>query len=344
MSDNSKESYADQFNQYGFIKIPSVLSKKQIIDIRNQAHNIFLEYQREHDCYSYEVRTIPPTKMFCEEHFYGIWRNKKVVDVLTTLFRGELFFIPDLEIHRNLYAAEEEFQINKPFRKIRGPGWHLDTDAQGKKQFLTNSQYLLVKCGIYLQDNTTEVGGGIDVVPGCHRFPLKTPWMDLDYIIRNLRNQLGILFKKQTVDIQAGDLVIFHQHLPHRGTLPKANYERVGDVYQLPDDLAKLVIYFSAAGEAEATRFMSYAAKRASDDLNGRAHNRNIFFGDFVAMDIQKEIPQEVLNELKQKNIQVASSEPRVHAWAQKKRALRIQENYFVNLTRTIHGDLTASM
>ena len=38
--------------------------------------------------------------------------------------------------------------------------------------YIKDPSYRFTKCGIYLQDNTEEWGGGIDILPGSHLFGL----------------------------------------------------------------------------------------------------------------------------------------------------------------------------
>jgi hypothetical protein len=126
-------------------------------------------------------------------------------------------------------------------------GWHKDTSSQERAghMFQWDDDYLMVEVTYYLQDNTPEYGGGLDVHPGSHREP--------DYFIRpsapsgRVQRLLGKLIGKGgnderkfvSIPSKAGDLVIFDFRINHRATQPKRQ--------EIPEASQKMVIFIACS-------------------------------------------------------------------------------------------------
>ena len=107
--------------------------------------------------------------------------------------------IPDFQIHRNLFGT-----------------WHVDSGAEKSAPYLHRKDYKFVKCGIYLQDNSKEWGGGIQLVPKSHLFPIKTQIRKLDHKIKSIRDKFSLKNNILDVPIKAGDFLAFDSRLLHK--------------------------------------------------------------------------------------------------------------------------------
>lgn len=150
----------------------------------------------------------------------------------------------------------------------REGSWHLDCSSEGKQAYLMDPDYRFVRCGIYLQDNTAEWGGGVDVVSGTHRLPFRTGVSAIDWKIKSFLDHYGIVFRSHRVDTKAGDVLIFDSRVPHASTIPtsvqmSAEERRLGQMLNVPKDKEKIVFYFEAGREQAADRYMENASKRA---------------------------------------------------------------------------------
>ena len=83
---------------------------------------------------------------------------------------------------------------------------------------------------MYLQDNDTEFGGGIDLVPGSHKILFIIGINRLDGEIRLLKSKLGVYFNNKTVPIKKGDVIIFYSFLLHASKHPKGIFESITEL------------------------------------------------------------------------------------------------------------------
>ena len=117
-----------------------------------------------------------------------------------------------------------------------------------------------VKCGIYLQDNTADWGGGVDIVRGGHRFPLRTGNHRVDFGTKTLANHVRIVTAWQRMELKAGDFLAFDSRLPHRSTLPERG---------ITPPQPKYVIYWDSCRTAYAGPFIADRARRGAQEIAG---------------------------------------------------------------------------
>jgi hypothetical protein len=129
-----------------------------------------------------------------------------------------------------VYLRESGAHLNK------FGGWHTDIDSQERMgyDFHFRKDYLMVQLAFYLQDNSEEFGGGLDVHPGSHRFP--SPYLRKE---EKKRSTWQRLFQKESAELSipscAGDLLLFHTRISHRATQRKVEF--------LPPGREKLAIF-----------------------------------------------------------------------------------------------------
>src|SRR5258706_1238110 len=138
----------ESYRKYGFSIIRNVLSDKEVREIRGLLDDLFIRGR-------YANRPM----FFLDEFFkqpalYKTLFRKSVVDGLKRCIADDLAFIPDFNIHHNMYGL---------------PGWHADSGNESGNTYLYDQNYKFAKCGIFLQDYDNGWGGSIYVKPESHR-------------------------------------------------------------------------------------------------------------------------------------------------------------------------------
>jgi hypothetical protein len=210
------EEQIKQFHRDGFICVPNVLNATEIEGLRSLFRPKF---------------DVPPDKRFSgdtEHVLFDIFNHYPES-------RPLLFHKPSIRIIKSLlgedYAVLREASIH--FNNYGD--WHKDTSSQEKvgHLFHRSNDYLMIEVAYYLQDNTEEYGGGLDVVPGSHLEPdtfvnlLGNAYTShsenlFDRVKRKFGGRRDELVKDfVSLPTKAGDLVMFDFRLSHRGTHPR---------------------------------------------------------------------------------------------------------------------------
>ena len=227
------------FEKYGFIHIPGVLSEDEVRDMRQRLDKWFAHYDSV--CNKGRVRLVTGREAYKEEWVFRNTFKEKAVSALKEILGDDYVMFADMSVHRNIFGFNT------------AAGWHWDSSSEGKQNYFYDPDYRFVKCCIYMQENTTEFGGGVDIVPGAHTFPLKTQNPDLAFKVKYALDELGKRLWPKTADLKPGDFLAFHSCLPHRGTTPRAMTGKLsaeerkrGQVFDMPDDKNKYVIYWDS--------------------------------------------------------------------------------------------------
>lgn len=167
----------------------------------------------------------------------------KLLGALRSLLGEEFLLFPEDNVQDSRYG-----------------GWHKDTTPMERagETFQWDPGFRLVQCAVYLQDSS-EYGGGLDVVPGSHHEPDTTPPAPKVTLLDRVLWKLGRprlkandnYDRKDAISVpnRAGDLVMFDFHLDHRASQPKR-----GAVADIPDDQRKLTLFFSVGANNELSR------------------------------------------------------------------------------------------
>lgn len=215
---NQLKTVSERFRRDGYVLLSEMFSTEEIAKYRS-----FLERQFDR---SESEREIGDTGKYFFDVFNRypelrpiLW-HPRLVASLREILGEDFVHIRETAAHRNNYS-----------------GWHKDTSAQekGGLTFHLQPDFLQVQVGLYLQANTKEFGGGLDVKPQSVHEP--------DPLVRSAKNSntkkgfFGRLFhsKSQASDkysvsdilqVQdaesilnaAGDMVIFDYRILHRAT------------------------------------------------------------------------------------------------------------------------------
>ena len=109
---------------------------------------------------------------------------------------SDVSLLPPYEVVKNYLPHSVETEAS---------GWHRDCGGEESinqcKSILSNQEYVFGKIGLYLQDNTEEFGGGIDVVVRSHKVWSRFPIPFLNYLFTRLYLKLHRINNKRRIRI-----------------------------------------------------------------------------------------------------------------------------------------------
>jgi hypothetical protein len=235
----------NSFAQNGYLLVPGVLTPQQVKSLR--------EYLRP----KFETPAEQRPKGDTDHVMFNVFSRNPAL-------RWLLFHEPTRQILRGLLG--EDFVVLRETSahfEVFG-GWHKDTTAQERagQTFHLEPEYLMVEVAYYLQDNSAEFGGGLDVRPGTHRerdryaAPKKD---DLSSKLRGVRDRVfGAPDENKnnlSVPSKAGDLVIFDFRVNHQATQRTSTNP--------PPDRQKMAIFIACSRNTpQVQRYHDYIASR----------------------------------------------------------------------------------
>jgi len=157
-------------------------------------------------------------------------------DALKSVLGEPIVLIPECALHMNFFSA-----------------WHRDSNSprHDGQRFYLRPGFRMLQAAIYLQDNSTELGGGLDVIPRSHgevRFDRYEDWVlrrqaqlpnlprfAKDMIARIAYAPRHLYGRRQThtIPISFGDVVFFDVRISHRATPPRSGMKRDTDKYAI---------------------------------------------------------------------------------------------------------------
>lgn len=273
------EAIRRSYKENGFCIIRGIFSTEETKEIRRYLDDFFKdpEFENRRIVLSHEVAKRP--------ELYKLYLQVKAAQALKAII-GEGFTYDTLQlIHRNHVGMRWHKNDKWPDYDKH---WHFDAGSQVHQKYVYDDSYMMVKCGIYLQDADNDWGGGIAVKLNSHRqFTSKTRWGRAFYSFLNrLDNKLRPKYhvgplKMLIPPIKAGDLLIFDHRLSHRSVAPsKTNLLKMGRPPEgsfwdgIPKEHTKYVLYWNACDKEMLDDYFKYVKMRAKEDV--REHCQNI--------------------------------------------------------------------
>jgi hypothetical protein len=234
------------FEKYGYVTIANVISKQQVEELRAYLERFFTSGK--------ELNT---REFFLNSILYNIPFNDRVIGFLKVLLGQEIVLYPNFTVRKNLFTD-----------------WHIDGAFVGKDPVLQSNNFKHVQCALYLQRNSAEVGGGLDVVPFSHNLlfrKIKNTNTVSNWLV-NLRN---VLYKPVSIDYNLGDLIIFHSRLIHRGTQIRKDIKNNG---LANPGMSKYGIFWSASksDDDHIKRHMNYFKSTYTESVQSNDDNKNL--------------------------------------------------------------------
>ena len=311
---NAQHNLKKQFDEQGFIVVP-LFSQEQISALREKVLEQFQPGRSGElyiDFYLKEMGDLP------------FILDDKLNAALKAL-DPSVIHIPDLNI-----------QINRIDQFGTQQGWHVDCNFEDRQNqpYLAQADYRFLKVGIYLQDDTPEYGGGIDIQPGTHRLFEGTHTNWLKRLWKNFRVKFPHKFPYTRLSMKAGDAVLFDSRLIHRSstcTVP---------TNEITKENMKVVLYWDVAGSQDmAEKFYYSLVTRVFDPRMPEAASS--FWGNMLSVSFPEDFEARHLAMAEKNGVSFWSHSPRLSAYF--KESLRAQgaENSFLTSSFPSHPTRT---
>jgi hypothetical protein len=297
---------ATSFKKKGYALLKNAFSGNDVANIRSRLDQIFLEKG--------EPKFLIASDIINEEIIVGAIFNEGVTNFLKEILGDRFVNYSDYMIHKNYYI-------------IDGDGWHLDCGSEGFTDYLLSPDYTYGKCGIYLQSNSVEYGGGVDVVERGHLYPTRffprfflkmidkillsqkaTRPMIFRHYLKKMVNMFRQRVNYKSIALQAGDFLFFDARLPHRSTLPskKMNLKagRHRNTLDLPRESSKYVIYWNSGKSNEFKDFPLMHSLRRSEVETSRAGGE-VFFSDYSSLKYPDDYPESFVRIAEERSVTV---------------------------------------
>jgi ectoine hydroxylase-related dioxygenase (phytanoyl-CoA dioxygenase family) len=213
------------FRRDGYLLLPGVLAPEKVKALRSFLEPRFLAGAGERLPGESDAAIVNVFARFSEVR--SVLFEPAIAEAMRGLLGDDFVVLVENGAHRGLYSP-----------------WHKDTNSceNTGASYLWDDDYLMVQCAFYLQDNDSDAGGGLDVVPGSHLVPnmnkmfLKTyvrgqvTAVGLDNVPKLLARELWRRVRPNgkddlpgavSIPSKAGDMLIFHQRISHRATRVK---------------------------------------------------------------------------------------------------------------------------
>lgn len=216
--------YADSFDRNGYAHIPSIFSADDVARLRESADRVTAspsDFPGDTDDHA-RFGTSRGDIYARFPEFQWILFHPPFIEALKALLGSPVVFIPEQPLHKNFYS-----------------NWHRDTSTprRDKQDFYLRPGFRMAQVAIYLQDNSAQTGGGLDVVPGSHRevhqewledigtrigqnfpLPFKRGRDRLTQLLTLPSRLPGIFRRPLSLPIRSGDVVAFDMRIKHRAT------------------------------------------------------------------------------------------------------------------------------
>jgi hypothetical protein len=261
------------FEQNGFILIENAISATEVRELRKKLFEKFTNHTKRLESIGYATT---------ETNLYDLQFKPKIQDVCKTVFDGEYYFVNDWQIQYNMFGIGGSKK-----------GWHVDcgSEVNERGQYLFSTDYRFGKIGVYLQDNTFEFGGSIDIIPGSQKIFVNTGITKLNLLISRILISLVIKFgKKKTLKTKAGDAVLFDSRLLHRSTPPSSmdlsGNQALAGRSKLPEESCKYALYWEVGSKESVQAFMDNSEIRAAAEYNALAekdYKGEVVFNEYLS-------------------------------------------------------------
>jgi hypothetical protein len=243
------------FNELGFIRVPDVLLKEHVAELRSKIQDIFQTDTWKKSPYNTNQVLSDVYNFFPE--LLDQTLNSTVAEIVKDLVGENPILMPETAIHYSFYTS-----------------WHKDTTSleRAGNHFHLKPDFNMIQVGFYLQDND-EYGGGLTVMPKSANDAdsFVDPNANELSLMNRIKNKLGLYNeeknfllnpnKRSILDIEskAGDLVIFKFKTNHRATFPRKPIT----LEQIPNHKKKIAFFnaFSVNNET-AEEYLNYIYSR----------------------------------------------------------------------------------
>lgn len=271
------------FKLLGFTVLRSVLSPSEVRELRSRSIEWFGRHRPD-------GRMLLPRDILKINELYSLPFLSKIVSHLKLILGDNYVQWSDFQLQRNSFG-----------------GWHVDAGSENMRHYLFKKNYRFAKCGIYLQENSYEWGGGIGVRLFSHKIYNSFP-----YFIRIQMARVYKLIKKfleHYVIIHPGDFVCFDSRIEHSSRFPSSvSLSDISDygTYPLAKEHSKYVFYFNACNQESSSDFMNNSLNRGyfEEYLPG---SEEVFFADYLSRGFPEDYPEDFVEKVRINNLALAT-------------------------------------
>lgn len=255
----------------GFTIVRNVMDRNSVEKLRSYLLEVFPG-----------VRVMQPRDVFAHPDLYNVVFLPKIVKSLKLAFGENYSQWCDFQVQKNLFG-----------------GWHTDSGSESNMPYLYYKNYGFAKCGLYLQDNTVDFGGGVAIKLFSH-----LNYLSQSKIYRKIFQPIFNLLT-HNIKINAGDFLFFDSRLLHSSCYPK---DVIGTdktvVINIAQKNAKYAIYWDACNSASWEYFKNNAMTR-SLSLEFGATAPEIFFTDYLSRFYPDDFPQDFIQNIEKNKLHV---------------------------------------
>lgn len=251
----------NKFEQYlkdGYVILRNLVSPEYIAELREIGFQVLEEKRKAGQL------SIFNTEFVKHEKLINVPFLKEVVSAIRDVLGQD-------------YVTLSQFSMNA---NALSPVWHTDSQSQMNAEYLFNRDYLISKCGLYLQEHDPSYGGSMEIIPRSHLPTLlgykshnnsgrinNWQWQAIQY--RNMH-----LLPKVLPKLDLGDVLLFHGMLVHRASQP--DFAKVGQIEKYgikdpPRDKYKFMIQWEVSSDNDFVPV--YLAHQKIRALKGNAGN-----------------------------------------------------------------------
>ena len=283
---------SSHYKNKGYVILKNVIKNNDINEIRKILNNHFESNK------SKRMETLDYFNNTPE--IYNLQFNSEIIDACKKIFGSNYSINNSVQIQYNMFGISGKFL-----------GWHIDCGhefSQKENDYLFDSKYQFAKIGIYLQDNTIDYGGGIDLVKCSHR-AFKFKYFTKLYLKLKL---LILKFSKthsKSVFTEAGDAIIFDSRLLHRSTINSKTLDKSQSNNQITErnmfnnpENSKIAIYWSVGNSSSNEKFVADMKKRAYMEIEQNSIEKiyneylSFYYPDSYCFDYKERVKKNSLN------------------------------------------------
>ena len=269
----------DQYLKKGYTILKTPYDIKYIDELKNEINDLFSDDESA----SLGVNSIKNEKVFNKIiNILNTSEIQRFTESLSKHFNTTVSLLPNFHIMRN-------YHVNR--LTTNRIGWHRDVASEFKypycKDQINDQHYVFGKVGIFLQENSENYGGAVDVIPSSH---LDIKKNRINRYLKNLKLHSIIQLQKKFLNLykllpekyyiyflnaiktkaKPGEPIFFDSRIHHRGSPIKDQYlkstKKLGDMHILvPQDYTKISIYAYFGSTEGADSYMYARTKRVQE-------------------------------------------------------------------------------
>ena len=279
------------YKKNGYVHIKDALSLDEVATLRKALDLLSLQFA--------DRRMLTIGEILKHPDIYKIQFNKKIINAVKSIFLDPNY-INDIQIQINTFGNMGSTQ-----------GWHLDCGseiADTSNLYLYEKSYEFAKIGVYFQDNTFDLGGGIDFKPGMHRVFTLTKNVKINFFLAKIFGRLVQKYVSgRMAPISAGSVVIFDSRLPHRSSPPHkyaSQYDPNAGRSNIEMAYSKYVLYWEVCGKRFSEFCIKNHKKRSILEEN---RSTELFFTEYLSHGFPEDYPVDYVDLVKANGVPVAS-------------------------------------